>query len=393
LNDVGGGVVTKILNKEIVLVKNNDDWEIPCRISELIPDVNAFYSPEERMAEEKRQQVGNSKAKLINKKIEEEEELELVVAGRSLSNISSQKASETNDNQEVEGEQEELRYFIWDDKNPSKKSDKIHAIFAFIPSEPANPENSDLEAFLINDSEYDLFYQFAITFKGKEIVRDSGLLEAETKIYLESYKRQDLNELTGIRVQLLALNPGGSTLPPTEIAMGIQSVKFFKSGSYTDNDYFDEKGILFDLKQAAEKKELVESLEKLKVSQQKDVLAENQARQEKQLPAHQEIPVVDLHIEQLSQRHDQMNNIEIFNLQMDTFRIELQRAFAARMPKIVFIHGVGNSILKQEITNELVRKHKAFRFQDASFREYGYGATLVYLNRNPHFKPSSNKKP
>jgi len=46
--------------------------------------------------------------------------------------------------------------------------------------------------------------------------------------------------------------------------------------------------------------------------------------------------------------------------------------------KIVFIHGVGNGVLKNEIRKQLERKYKVY-YQDASFREYGYGATMVII--------------
>ena len=47
--------------------------------------------------------------------------------------------------------------------------------------------------------------------------------------------------------------------------------------------------------------------------------------------------------------------------------------------KIVFIHGVGNGVLKNEIRKALEKKYKWHTFQDASFKEYGYGATMVIV--------------
>lgn len=47
--------------------------------------------------------------------------------------------------------------------------------------------------------------------------------------------------------------------------------------------------------------------------------------------------------------------------------------------KIVFIHGKGDGILKNAILKELSSKYKSAYYQDASFREYGYGATMVTI--------------
>ena len=47
--------------------------------------------------------------------------------------------------------------------------------------------------------------------------------------------------------------------------------------------------------------------------------------------------------------------------------------------KIVFIHGKGNGVLRAAIEKELSHRYKGHRVQDASFREYGFGATQVTI--------------
>jgi dsDNA-specific endonuclease/ATPase MutS2 len=47
--------------------------------------------------------------------------------------------------------------------------------------------------------------------------------------------------------------------------------------------------------------------------------------------------------------------------------------------KIVFIHGKGEGVLKNAILSELKTKHKHCFVQDASFRRYGFGATMVTI--------------
>lgn len=48
------------------------------------------------------------------------------------------------------------------------------------------------------------------------------------------------------------------------------------------------------------------------------------------------------------------------------------------MKKIIFIHGVGNGRLKQEIISVL-KATRGISFQDASYKEYGFGATQVNI--------------
>ena len=48
--------------------------------------------------------------------------------------------------------------------------------------------------------------------------------------------------------------------------------------------------------------------------------------------------------------------------------------------QVVFIHGKGEGVLRKAVLDELKRKYKNCEAQDASFREYGFGATLVTVH-------------
>ncbi|MGL5912806.1 MAG: Smr/MutS family protein [Bacteroidales bacterium] len=45
----------------------------------------------------------------------------------------------------------------------------------------------------------------------------------------------------------------------------------------------------------------------------------------------------------------------------------------------MFIHGVGSGRLKLYLRQQLCQNYPQLHYQDASFREYGYGATIVFL--------------
>jgi dsDNA-specific endonuclease/ATPase MutS2 len=66
---------------------------------------------------------------------------------------------------------------------------------------------------------------------------------------------------------------------------------------------------------------------------------------------------------------------------MDKFHAEMKSGIEGKVNRIVFIHGVGNGVLKQEIHHKLKSIYAKYFFQDASFQEYGYGATMVILRR------------
>lgn len=86
---------------------------------------------------------------------------------------------------------------------------------------------------------------------------------------------------------------------------------------------------------------------------------------------------VDLHIEQLVPSTRNLDTFDILNYQLRHAKGKLEWAIAKRISKIIFIHGVGDGILKKELLGLL--KRYPVRFTNASFKKYGYGATEVSL--------------
>ena len=89
--------------------------------------------------------------------------------------------------------------------------------------------------------------------------------------------------------------------------------------------------------------------------------------------------VIDLHIENLMDSHDGMSNGEILKIQMTHFKSFLNKSIVKKQRKIVVIHGVGEGVLRHEIRKELDMYHPYFEYYDASYDEFGYGATEIRL--------------
>jgi dsDNA-specific endonuclease/ATPase MutS2 len=89
---------------------------------------------------------------------------------------------------------------------------------------------------------------------------------------------------------------------------------------------------------------------------------------------------IDLHIEELVDNHQNLSNGEIIQLQIARFETALEGGIRSNSTKkMIFIHGLGNGKLKFEVKKILDTKYSKLKYQDASFKEYGYGATLVYI--------------
>lgn len=88
---------------------------------------------------------------------------------------------------------------------------------------------------------------------------------------------------------------------------------------------------------------------------------------------------VDLHIEVLIGSHKGMDNYQIVQVQLAQFRRSMNKAIAQKMRKVIFIHGVGAGVLRQEIRKELYAYFPEYEFMDGSYERYGAGATEVLL--------------
>lgn len=93
------------------------------------------------------------------------------------------------------------------------------------------------------------------------------------------------------------------------------------------------------------------------------------------------VPEFDLHIEKLVPNKRGMSNYDILTLQAETAQRHIEFAIRNRIPKIVFIHGVGEGILKAEL-DFLLGRYDNIVFQDANYQKYGQGATEVYFKQN-----------
>jgi hypothetical protein len=94
---------------------------------------------------------------------------------------------------------------------------------------------------------------------------------------------------------------------------------------------------------------------------------------------------VDLHINKLMDSVVGMTNTEILTVQLDIFRRELNQAIRNNEREIIFIHGIGNGTLKGEIRRVAGQEYKWCSQEDASFREYGFGATRIRIPQNKPF--------
>ena len=90
---------------------------------------------------------------------------------------------------------------------------------------------------------------------------------------------------------------------------------------------------------------------------------------------------VDLHIHQLTANERGMSAHDKLNLQLNTAQSRLEFAIAKRIQRVVFIHGVGEGVLKAEL-EYLFSRYEQVKYYDADYQKYGLGATEIYIYQN-----------
>ncbi|MCX6223023.1 MAG: DUF2027 domain-containing protein [Bacteroidia bacterium] len=351
LNEVGGGRVTAILNKDMVSVETQDGFEIPTYIKNLV-----VIPPSTSLRDRSHLTTSSSQS--------------------SPSSQSSQSSSLT---QSAQDQYPGVKARGFKETNQHKANDFPEFIFAALPDNPGNPPEGKILLFLVNDCNYTLIYHFATKIAGQYTTIDAGMLEPNTKVELESIQPKGMGELPEYCFQLLFFRKSSIQLEePVQKEIRISPVKFFKTSSFVKNNYFSTPALLIRLAENPLKAEMDKLTEK--DFQQVTITKEPKREPTADAPK-SDLVEIDLHINQLLDDTRGLSNADMLKLQLDTFRKEMDKAIATGVKKIVFIHGVGDGVLKNELRRELQRKYTKYPYQDASFREYGFGATMAVLRK------------
>lgn len=341
LNAVGGGTVTGYVSPKVVNVKDDEGFEVPVLIAELVKD-------------EKYEKVTPPVQNLKQKAVKQEEP--------------------------AIPKKESLPLFASSSGKPA--TDLPSWFLAFVPQVPTLPLAGEIKIWLVNDSNFSVLFHFSLFKDGEYISEKSGRLAPYSRIPLKGFSHPDLIDFPDLGIQLLPYTHKSSRLlKPLEKTVKVNPVKFYKETIYTGNPYFETRAWLINLKE----RDFTSEIEILKnhdfnVPKVLEDCGDIKKPEPKKLETI-ELKEVDLHINELVDDPKGLEPKELLDIQIDRFRYEMETAIQNGTKRIVFIHGVGQGTLKNELRRELANRYKKYDFQDASFREYGYGATMVILTR------------
>lgn len=264
--------------------------------------------------------------------------------------------------------------------------DTLNVVLAYEAVEIKHLNTTTFEAYLVNDSNYYLYFTYLSRADGDQgwTTRFAGLVEPNMQIFLEELTGEQAGRLDRVAFQYVAFKRDKEfkLKAPVAIETHLDTTKFFKLHCFRENPYFEAPVIAIDIVKndipqrtmTFDSSRLEDSMRQKRSADSRPATRPVHKRQPKEGPV-----VVDLHINELVDTTSGMSNADILNYQVDAFRKAMDENLHNHGKKIVFIHGKGEGVLRQALMKELNYRYKGHDVQDASFREYGYGATQVTI--------------
>ena len=370
LSEVGGGRVSGFQGKDIVLVEDEDGFEIPTSVRDVVVVEQDDYAMGKMISAKMEAQ----------QKAEEHAATELHQDSRSIKSILNDHDEQTDMHvDEYDAADREITF-----RAPVQEREggnKLSAYLAFVPVDIKEITHTRFETYVVNDSNYYIHYSYLVAEGNAWTLKSVGEVEPNTKLFIEEFGREVLNDMGRIGVQLTAYKKDKPFLlkPAIDVQFRIDPVKFYKLHVFEENEFFEQPSLLFTIVDNDEvARPLVVDSKRLKEQMYKDekiIAHEGKKKRQKD----DGTLVIDLHADELLETTAGMNAADILHYQLDVFKKTMDENKKKKGQKIVFIHGKGVGVLRHALVHELNYRYKSCTYQDASFQEYGYGATQVTI--------------
>lgn len=375
LSETGGGRVAGFKGNNVVLVEDHDGFQIPVAINDVVAcSQDDDYSTSNVV----RASLGEPKSNFTESK-----------------EPSSEKHEQKAQNEKKAIEKENKAYS--EPVEERKGGDVLSCYLAFVPLDALAITDTRYECYFVNDSNYYIHYTFLTAEGNNWTLYSTGEVAPNTKEFIKELGSEDLQYIEHSAIQFMAYKRDKYFVlkPVADVQFRIDPVKFYKRHTFVENDFFEQPALLFTLIEA-DKVRTPLNIDAKKLRQ--EMYASSKENSDASSYVHrydngkhkenpfitkrkgdENVVVIDLHSNELLETTAGMSATDILNYQLNVFRKTLDEYKTKKGQQIVFIHGKGEGVLRRAIVQELSYRYKAYTYQDASFQEYGYGATLVTI--------------
>ena len=340
LNDVGGGIVRGFQGKNVVLVEDENGFDIPTLISEVVVIDTDNFNFEQKPPK---------------------------------ASAPSPSATATAPAQATHAAQAQATPAP---APPIQRegADRHTALLAFVPANVKELSKTSFDFYLVNDCNYYLAYAISSIENASWTLRAQGVLEPNTLEQLQQLTYADLNSIERLGIQLIAFKHDRpfAAKPPVSVELRIDTTKFYKLHSFRESDFFDEPTLEYDIvREDRPNHPLTVNAQQLRQAmvEKEQPSAKRPARTSKPHDRHEEVVEIDLHAHELLDTTAGMSPADIKDYQLRVFREAMDQHLKEKGRRIVFIHGKGEGVLRQALIAELKHSYKNCTWQDASFQQ------------------------
>lgn len=195
LSEVGGGRVSGFQGKNIVLVEDEDGFEIPMQVRDVI------LVPE---GEE------------VKREVKEEVKREVKV--------------------------EEKPVTFKPKPLERREGERLNLYLSFLPDDVKEISSTGFESYLVNDSNYFMQVSLMSAENASWRLRFCGVLEPNSKLFVEAFDRSQVNDLERLCVQAIAWKQDKpfQLKPAITKELRLNLTKFYKLHVFHPNEFFNE---------------------------------------------------------------------------------------------------------------------------------------------------------
>ena len=195
LSEVGGGTVSGFQGKNIVLVEDEDGFEIPMQVRDVIL-------------------------------VPGEDDVKDVTEVREVKEVKVEEKPVTFKPKPLE----------------RREGERLNLYLSFLPDDVKEISSTGFESYLVNDSNYYMQVSLLSAEGASWRLRFCGVIEPNSKLFVEAFDRSQVNDLERLCVQTIAWKHDKpfSLKPATTTELRLNLTKFYKLHVFHPNEFFNE---------------------------------------------------------------------------------------------------------------------------------------------------------
>lgn len=268
---------------------------------------------------------------------------------------------------------------------------EVSLFLAYTMEQEGQAGQSTYKTYLINDSDYSLYYCYKIEAKVGKRLRAHGLIEPDQILMIDSFSAQEANLRAQYQLHAIAFSENPSDHKGTYSVEGsLKVAKIFDAKSFSDKEFLEEGAYIIPLISEGKTKPKAEVVnidalrERMRSPLDNNLEPSKPSSSEPKLRqpishAGEGQEVIDLHIEQLVDSLAGADSTAMLNRQLEEFDRHMLFNLRKVGKKLIFIHGRGNGVLRRRIEERLKLRYRGVQWADAELSVYAGGAIEITI--------------